>query len=149
MLRGVRMRTRTVLATLVGLAAFGPAIEARADPADPDPWFGRDKVFHFGASAVIAAETYGITAAFSDTRAVRLAVGGGVALAAGTAKELYDLAGYGDPSWRDFTWDVIGTVAGLALAYGIDLAVAGVDAKHPALAAPSSAAAPGGFVIRF
>lgn len=134
------MRTRTCAAALV-VSSVLFAGEARAD--DTDPWFGHDKVLHFGASAFIAAEAYGITAAFSDTRAVRLAVGGGVALAAGAGKELYDLSGHGDPSWRDFTWDVIGTVVGLAIAYGVDLAFSNVDAKHPALASPRS------LVIRF
>ena len=41
----------------------------------------------------------------------------------------------GDPSWKDFTWDAIGVVAGLAIAWGVDLLLGGVDAAHPALGA--------------
>ena len=42
-----------------------------------------------------------------------------VALAAGAAKELWDVAGPGDASWRDFTWDVVGTATGVAVAFAI------------------------------
>ena len=38
----------------------------------------------------------------------------------GVAKELWDLSGHGDASWRDLTWDAVGTVTGLALAAAID-----------------------------
>jgi putative lipoprotein len=73
-----------------------------------------------------------------DARWKALAFGGGVALAAGAGKELLDWSGviHGDPSWKDFTWDVVGTVAGLAIAWGVDLLLGGVNAQHPALAAP-------------
>jgi putative lipoprotein len=141
----VRTSSTAALLFAIGFSLESPA---RAQVAsDPDPWFGADKALHFGASAVIAAGGYGLTAIASDARGVRLLVGGGAALAAGVGKELYDLAGYGDPSWRDLTWDVIGTACGLAVAYGIDLALAGVDARHPALLAP--AASTRGLVVRF
>jgi len=39
---------------------------------------------------------------------VRLAVGGGFAFSLGVAKELWDLSGHGDASWRDLTWDAVG-----------------------------------------
>ena len=121
-----------------------------ASAADPDPWFGADKALHFGASAALAGGAYGLSAAFTDTRYVRLLAGGGVALAAGAGKELYDLSGHGDPSWRDFTWDVIGTIVGLGLAWGLDLAVDGASDRHPLLAPPPTIApAMQGFVIRF
>jgi len=38
----------------------------------------------------------------------------------GGGKELWDLTGHGDPSWRDFTWDVLGTAVGVALAASVD-----------------------------
>jgi putative lipoprotein len=41
-------------------------------------------------------------------------------LGAGIAKELVDLGGAGDPSWRDLTWDVLGTVTGVLVASAID-----------------------------
>jgi hypothetical protein len=43
------------------------------------------------------------------------------------------MAGLGNPSWRDFTWDVVGTVVGLGLAWTLDMAVRGTGHDHPAL----------------
>jgi putative lipoprotein len=50
-------------------------------------------------------------------------VGAGAGLAAGAAKELWDLSGHGDPSARDLAWDVAGTLTGVAVAALIDWAV--------------------------
>jgi putative lipoprotein len=125
---------------IVVLAAA--AVIALARPAaaqDADPWFSRDKALHFDASAGIAAVGYAASAGWLvDARWKALAIGGGVALAAGAGKELVDATHVfgGDPSWRDFTWDVFGTVAGLAIAWGMDLLLGGVSAQRPALAAP-------------
>jgi putative lipoprotein len=88
--------------------------------ASADDWFGRDKALHFGASAIIAGSAYGVTTAFDDRRVVAFAVGGGIGLGAGIAKEGYDALGYGDPSWKDLAWDVAGTLVGLGIAYGVD-----------------------------
>jgi putative lipoprotein len=103
------------------MAALSGAREARA--ADPDPWFGHDKALHFGASALLAAGGYGATALVTEDRRVRLAVGGGFAFSLGAAKELWDLSGHGDASWRDLTWDAIGTATGLAVAAAVDWAI--------------------------
>lgn len=119
------------VALLASLLAAGPA---RA--SDRDPWFGPDKALHFGASALLAAGAYGATALVTDDRGVRLAVGGGFALSLGIAKELWDLSGHGDPSWRDLTWDAVGTASGLAVAaaldYGIHWTIEKLSARHAA-----------------
>jgi putative lipoprotein len=117
------------LACVVGLPA---ARTARAE--DSDPWFGRDKALHFGASATIAVFGYGATAQVTPDRRLRLAVGGGVALSFGIAKELWDLSGNGDASWRDLTWDAVGTVTGLAVAAALDWTLQRLAARHPAAA---------------
>jgi putative lipoprotein len=123
------------------VAATAVATPAAADSPDPDPWIARDKALHFDASAGIAAGTYAVSAAWLvDARWKALAIGGGVALTAGAGKELLDLAGLGDPSWKDFAWDAMGTAVGLAIAWGVDLLVGGVSSAHPALASPSSPA---------
>jgi putative lipoprotein len=125
--------------TAVFAAAAVFALAAPAAAQDADPWFARDKALHFDASAGLAAVGYAASAGWLvDARWKALAVGGGVALAAGAGKELLDATHVlgGDPSWRDFTWDVIGTVAGLALAWGMDLLLGGVSAQRPALGAP-------------
>lgn len=125
----------TIIVVLLGLLTR----DARA--ADPDPWFGADKAKHAGVSAAIAAGGYTIGAFVFDARGHALLLGGGLALAAGIGKETLDLAGYGDPSWKDLTWDVIGTALGLALAWGVDLLVRGVSDGHPLFVAPEPAPA--------
>jgi putative lipoprotein len=100
------------------LVAAGPA---RAEEADP--WLGRDKALHFGACAVISAGGHGAAALATDDLRVRVGVGAGAGLAAGVAKEVWDLSGHGDPSARDLAWDVAGTLTGVAVAALIDWAV--------------------------
>lgn len=107
-----RVSTVLVAATLL--------ISLPAAAADPDPWFGRDKALHFGLSAGIAAVGYTAAAAFSDSPTRRALAGGGLALAAGIGKELFDLSGHGDASWRDLTWDVIGSTTGVGLSLFVD-----------------------------
>jgi putative lipoprotein len=91
-----------------------------AAQADPDPWFAPDKALHFSFSAGLAGLGYGGAALFTEDRRVRLAVGAGVALTAGIAKELLDLTGLGRPSWKDLAWDVAGTAVGLVLSWLLD-----------------------------
>jgi putative lipoprotein len=107
-----------------------------ARAADPDPWFGKDKALHFAASGTIAVGGYTLGAFVFDARGHALILGASLALTAGIAKEALDLTGFGDPSWRDLTWDVIGTVSGVAFAWAVDLLVRGVSDKHPLLIAP-------------
>ena len=129
------MDARIGIATAVLLAVVAAPLEARAERVDP--WFGRDKAYHFAASAGISATGYAFGAALLfDARGHALILGGALSLAAGAGKELLDLTGFGDPSWRDFTWDCIGNVTGLALAWSADLVIRGVSEKHPLLVAP-------------
>lgn len=93
---------------------------AVAAQTGPDPWFAPDKALHFTLSAGLASAGYGGAALFTEHRGVRLAVGGGLALTAGAAKELADLAGLGSPSWKDFAWDAAGTGVGLFLSWLVD-----------------------------
>ena len=97
--------------------------EARAQQQDTDPWFGHDKALHFAASASIAAIAYGGAALKTDDRPTRVAAAVTIALGAGVLKETWDLTGHGDASWRDLTWDVIGTTTGVLVAVAIDWAI--------------------------
>ena len=139
--------------SVVALAVVaGVGVSRDAQAGDADPWIARDKALHFDVSAGLAAAGYGVSAGWLvDARWKALAIGGGVALVAGAAKELADATGlvHGDPSWKDFAWDAIGAVAGLALAWSVDLLLGGVDPSHPALAAPNASAAPTGVRVRF
>jgi putative lipoprotein len=90
---------------------------------DRDPWFGRDKALHFGVSVVLGAGGYAGSALIVDRPWQRALLGGAFSLTIGAGKELVDMTGYGDPSWKDFTWDVIGTAVGVGIALLIDLTV--------------------------
>jgi putative lipoprotein len=137
----VRLLPLLVFAVL--LATSSPALAAPPDPQspapplaprpEPDPWLGRDKALHFTVSAVLAGAGYGLSALYTNDLRLRAAFGGGVSLTAGAGKELLDLAGFGDPSWRDFAWDVIGAFVGVGIAVSIDSAARGL---HPGMAAP-------------
>jgi len=109
---------------LVSLTATlaGPPV-ARADSANADPWFGRDKLIHFAASGSLAVVGYANASMLSENRPLRIGAGATLALGAGVAKELWDLDGHGDASWRDLSWDVIGAATGLLVSVGVDWVV--------------------------
>ncbi|MFO0758148.1 MAG: hypothetical protein U0359_16755 [Byssovorax sp.] len=104
------------------LLAPAPALAQQTTAVDPDPWFGKDKALHATAGVLIAGGAYGASVPYTDQIALRIAFGAGLSVAAGGAKELFDLAGYGDPSWKDFTWDVVGAAIGVGVAVTLDLA---------------------------
>jgi len=117
------MRAALVLAGLAVLLAPSAARAQQAPSDQPDPWFGRDKALHFAASASLAMVGYGGASLATDSRPTRLVVGASFALGMGLLKEAWDLGGHGDASWRDLTWDVVGTTTGVLLAYAIDWAI--------------------------
>src|SRR5580704_3050426 len=95
-----RPNLRPLWAALAFAAIVAVARDASADDVDADPWISRDKAFHFDVSAGIAAAGYGASAAWLvDARWKALALGGGLALAAGASKEIVDATGIlgGDP----------------------------------------------------
>jgi len=105
---------------LCALAAAAALALASRPARGEDRWLGRDKGLHAAASAVIAAAGYAASTPWIDAPAGRAAVGASLALGAGAAKELLDAKTGGDPSWKDFTWDVIGTAVGVGVALLID-----------------------------
>ena len=112
------------LALLVSLSATlaGPRV-AHADSASADPWVGRDKLIHFAASGSLAVVGYAGASMFTEDRSVRIGFGAALAVGTGVAKELWDLEGQGDASWRDLSWDLIGAATGLLVSLGVDWAV--------------------------
>ncbi|MEP7122712.1 MAG: hypothetical protein ABJE95_17440 [Byssovorax sp.] len=123
------MRASLLAAAPLAAALLLAPSSAHAAPPAPalDPWFGPDKALHFTLSSVIAAGGYGMTSLFSDRLATRIAFGAGLGVTVGAAKELWDLSGHGDPSWKDFTWDVLGTAVGVGIAITFDLAMRGPE----------------------
>ena len=108
-------------AALVAVVALGHPPPLRA--ADADPWFGHDKVLHFEATASLAIVGYAGAAMVTTDRPTRVGAGAALALGAGIGKELWDLDGRGDASWRDLTWDLIGATTGVLLAAAIDWSI--------------------------
>jgi len=104
----------------VALLALCLAFARTAHGGDPDPWFGRDKALHFGATFALGSGGYAGAALLTRQPAVRAAAGAGLGLGAGIAKEMYDRHAGGDPSWRDLTWDAVGTATGVLCAWLVD-----------------------------
>ena len=94
------------------------ALPARAFAADD--WLGPDKAQHFTVSAVLCQTSYGASTFVLKRPRDRALAAAGFTLTIGAGKELFDLAGHGDPSWKDFAWDAAGTAVGLAIALAID-----------------------------
>jgi Predicted periplasmic lipoprotein (DUF2279). len=110
---------RLSLAVALALAAFLAARSA-AQAAEPDPWFGRDKVMHVSVSFALAGIGYADSTAFTKSTGIRMLSGASLALSAGIAKELADQYGGRGLSWRDLTWDAIGTATGTLVAWLVD-----------------------------
>lgn len=102
-------------AALLCLGASPSAAQAE------EPRVARDKWLHFGVSASLAAGSYAVAWSAFDCRWQRVALSSGLTLALGGGKELLDLAGLGDPSWRDFAWDALGTATGVFVAWLLDV----------------------------
>jgi len=115
-------RRARALAIVVAVA-FALLTTSRAHAQESDPWFGRDKALHFTVSASLAMVAYAGASLKTDDRPTRIAAAITFALGAGLLKEAWDLTGHGDASWRDLTWDVVGTTTGVLFAYAIDWAV--------------------------
>ncbi len=98
--------------------------------ASDDEWWARDKALHFLASATIAGGTYAAGTLAWDSRVPTIGVALGVTLGVGAAKECWDGLGHGDASWKDFTWDVVGALAGIGLSFVVDTAVRPARATH-------------------
>jgi putative lipoprotein len=115
--------------------------------AQDDPWLGRDKGLHFAAGAVLALGGWAVGIPLFDERPPRFVLGATLGVTATIAKELYDWAGHGNPSWRDFTWGLLGTGVGLLVAWVLDvLLVRDRTASPPA---EPSGATPGALLFRF
>jgi putative lipoprotein len=137
-------------ASAVAAVAFAAvvAFPASAYAAGPDEWLGKDKSLHFAASSAISAGGYATGAVVFKSRTSALIAGGVLSAVAGIAKETRDLAGYGDPSWRDLAWDGIGLVTGLASAFSVDVALRSPSGEQRLRIAPAVDQRAAGFQAR-
>jgi putative lipoprotein len=133
--------SRTLRRSAMGVAVVTFTCVPRLAAADE--WWGTDKALHFSVSAGLASAAYAAAIPFTERREVRCIVGASASLLIGATKEGYDALGHGDPSWRDFTWDVAGTAVGVLVAYSLDYLIANASAR------PSAASATQPLTIRF
>ncbi len=103
------------LVTLVLCSALAVAQTAAADD-----WTGADKAAHFGFSLAFgAAATASVPVAGGPAgpQWQPLALGFGIGLVPGLAKEGWDLTGRGDPSWKDMAWNTVGSLVGAGIVW--------------------------------
>lgn len=112
--------------SLGAVAALTTASPARADAPD-DPWWGPDKALHLTAGFGLSAVAYAIGLLAFDDRWAATGLGGGVAIGLGAGKEGVDALGLGTPSWKDFTWTVVGAALGLGTSLTFDAALRGPE----------------------
>ncbi|WP_375771891.1 hypothetical protein NR798_13700 [Archangium gephyra] len=139
------MTVRENLLALVCLSLLVPLSARAEEPEIPstDDWFGQDKALHYSVSAGLAGAGYAGGALLFGTPEARWLSGAGVALGAGVAKELYDAGRGSFFSFKDLTWDVLGTATGLGLSWAVDRLFFQRDARAPASQA-DRAGLPGG-----
>jgi putative lipoprotein len=119
LIQGFPFSCATFRQFVVGALALSVLL-AGAVPAaarEPDKWLARDKAEHYSVSLMLGADGYAAMTAFSDRPAIRAAFGASFALSAGIAKELYDQSIGRQLSWRDLTWDALGTATGTIVAW--------------------------------
>ena len=82
-----------------------------------DPWFGKDKIDHFLASAFLACMSYTFLRDELDfNKKPALAMGFGCSVSFGVAKELRDKwSKKGVASIKDLVWDLIGAGIGILI----------------------------------
>ncbi len=110
------MRAITIGAVILGSSLY-------ASGASADEWWGRDKALHGGVSFALAAAGYVGASPWLSRWEDRAAAGFAFSFSLGLAKEGYDLAGYGDPSAKDLTWDAGGAILGALACAALDVAL--------------------------
>jgi putative lipoprotein len=121
---------RPILAGALALSVW-LAGSAPAAAREPDNWFTRDKAEHYSVSLMLGANGYAAMTAFSDRPAIRAAFGASFSLSAGIAKELFDESIGRQMSWRDLTWDALGTATGTIVAWLVHRYLYMSPRRHP------------------
>ena len=131
------LRSPTILLFSVSLLVIAPVCEAGS--ADGDR--GESAALHVlaGASSalLISAVAYPLVEAASDQRSALLVAGLGLsgALLAGTAKELLDSCGFGQPQWTDLLLTLGGGVLAASLVYTLTCLQPSGGDESPGIAA--------------
>lgn len=99
------------LILLAGSLSFGGP--KREQPSDR--WLGRDKLYHFAASAVIHSTTHAVLRANGHGYRDAAWTAAGVTVTIGVAKELWDRHSGRVVSYKDLVADAAGTGTGAIL----------------------------------
>ncbi|MEO7823278.1 MAG: hypothetical protein ABIS15_06710 [Gemmatimonadaceae bacterium] len=99
---------------LLGLSLAFNLVFAQSAAAN-DSWFGIDKLKHFFLSAFATSVSFSALQAAGATRSTAMTGAMGASAALGVGRELYNLRTTKVFSFRDLTWDLIGTGAAAAV----------------------------------
>lgn len=80
-----------------------------------DSWFGSDKIKHFFLSAFATSVTYSALQAAGAERRTAMTGAVGASIGLGVGRELYNLRTTKVFSFRDLTWNAIGTGAAVTM----------------------------------
>lgn len=72
----------------------------------------KDKVYHTAAGFVISAGTGYVSYKLGASKTESILIGFGAGVAAGVAKEIWDMNGNGTPSFADALWTAVGSGLG-------------------------------------
>lgn len=85
-----------------------------------DDWLGRDKFHHFWISGLVAGTGTALAQEQDQTDKQAIAIGFGISMALGAAKEAYDSRKGGTGwSWQDLCWDFSGALIGCTIAHAV------------------------------
>lgn len=90
----------------------GPQAPQEALAPPRDSWFGRDKAFHFVASALVQGTAHSALRATGADYGHASRGAALVTLTVGVGKEWWDRNHGGDASARDLAWDAVGGIVG-------------------------------------
>ena len=102
---------------LFGSFQFGAPPERAPDG---DRWLGRDKAYHFAASALIQSAMHGLVRQSGNDYRTASSVAGATTFVIGVGKEIHDRADGRYFSWKDLAADAAGGVTGAAVIRQVD-----------------------------
>ena len=99
---------------ILGLSLAFNLIFAQSAAAG-ESWFGIDKLKHFFLSAFATSVSYSALQAAGANRSTAMTGAIGASAALGVGREIYNLRTTKVFSFRDLTWDAIGTAAAVGV----------------------------------
>ena len=108
---------KRMVCTVFLLAFIASSCSTLSYLPDDDPWFARDKLYHFVAAGAIGAGSTSIAYQYNNNENSPY-IGLSASMAFGAGKEYYDENVKGTFwSWKDMVWDFIGGTTGSYIYY--------------------------------